>query len=54
VTGYPLDRVYGEVAWLGTRVHWQLHDLLTLDHAERRRWLDELARIEATDDRRGL
>jgi hypothetical protein len=53
VTGYPLDGVYREVAWLGTRVHWPLNELLGLDHAERRRWLDEIAGIEGADERRG-
>jgi hypothetical protein len=39
ILGYPLARVYGEVAELGQRVHWTHTELMNLDHAERRRWL---------------
>jgi hypothetical protein len=48
VVGYPLERVYEEVAYLGRRVHWTLEELLGLDHAERRRWVDEVMRSEAS------
>jgi hypothetical protein len=40
---YPLDRVYREIALLGQHVPWTLHELLQLDHAERRRWLREVS-----------
>ncbi|WP_350310635.1 DUF6760 family protein [Amycolatopsis sp. RTGN1] len=41
IVGYPLNRVYQEIAFLGRNVHWTLDELLTLDHAERRRWVRE-------------
>lgn len=44
--GYPLDRVYREVAVLSKRVHWTLSEVLALDHRERRRWVDEVLRLE--------
>ena len=47
VLGYPLDRVYQEVAYLGRRVHWTLEELLALDHVERKRWVEEVMRSEA-------
>jgi hypothetical protein len=44
MTGYPVDRVHHEVAFLGRHVHWTLSELLSLDHRQRRRWVDEVAR----------
>lgn len=43
VRGYPVERVRQEVAFLGRHVHWTLTDALTLDHAERREWIREIA-----------
>ncbi|MFE9960550.1 DUF6760 family protein [Micromonospora sp. NPDC005299] len=43
MTGYPLDRVHQEVAFLGRHVHWTLTEVLDLDHAQRRRWVQEIA-----------
>ncbi|WP_375540202.1 DUF6760 family protein [Nocardia sp. XZ_19_385] len=42
ILGYPVDRVYQEVAILGRHAHWTLTEVLTLDHAERLRWVDEV------------
>jgi hypothetical protein len=38
-----VDRVHHEVAFLGQHVHWTLQEVLDLDHAQRRRWVDEVA-----------
>jgi hypothetical protein len=43
MTGYPLDRVHQEAAFLGRHVHWTLTEVLTLDHAERLRWVREVS-----------
>ncbi|MFJ3902871.1 DUF6760 family protein [Streptomyces sp. NPDC090025] len=43
MTGYPLDRVHQEVAFLGRHVHWTLTEVMALDHAQRRRWVREIA-----------
>jgi hypothetical protein len=45
VIGYPVDRVYQEVAFLGRYVHWTLAELLSLDHAERQRWVQEVTSL---------
>lgn len=42
IVGYPLDRVQQEAAFLGQHVHWTLTEVLSLDHAERRRWVGEV------------
>ena len=43
VTGYPLDRVHQEAAFLGRHVHWTLTEVLSLDHTQRQRWVQEVA-----------
>jgi hypothetical protein len=45
ITGYPLDRVRQEAAFLGRHAHWTLTEILELDHAERRRWVQDVADI---------
>lgn len=42
MTGYPLARVHGEVAFLGRHVHWTLGEVMALDHGARRRWVAEV------------
>jgi len=43
--GYPLDRLYEEVAYIAYHFHWPGDDLLTMAHGDRRRWVAEIARI---------
>lgn len=45
VIGYPLDQLYEEVAYIAYYLHWPLQEILELEHAERRRWVDEIANI---------
>ncbi len=51
---YPLDRVQQEAAFLGQHVHWTLTEVLSLDHAERRRWVGEVTdQLHAADSEEG-
>lgn len=43
--GHPLDRMFEEVAYIAYHFHWPHHEILGLEHAERRRWVDEIAAI---------
>ncbi|MEW6231995.1 MAG: DUF6760 family protein [Chloroflexota bacterium] len=45
MTGYPLDRLYEEVAYIAYHFHWPLRDILELEHGERQRWVEEIAKI---------
>ena len=45
MTGYPLERLYEEVAYIAYHFHWPLQEILELEHAERRRWVEEIGRI---------
>jgi hypothetical protein len=45
VIGYPLDALYEEMAFIAYYLHWPPEALLGLEHAERRRWIAEVSRI---------
>jgi hypothetical protein len=45
VVGYPLDRLHEEVAYIAYHFHWPLADILNLEHADRRRWVEEIGKI---------
>jgi len=42
---YAADRLYEEVAYVAYHFHWGLEDILDLEHAERRRFVGEIANI---------
>ena len=42
---YPLDRLYEEVAYIAYHLHWPYTEIMQLEHAERQRWVDEIAAI---------
>jgi len=42
---YPLARLYEEIAYLAYHLHWPYEELLHMEHAERQRWLDQVAAI---------
>jgi hypothetical protein len=45
IVGYPLDRLYEEVAFLAFHFHWPLSDILNLEHGDRHRFMDEISAI---------
>jgi len=45
IVGYPLKTLYEEVAYIAYYFRWSLEEVLNLEHAERRRWLNEIASI---------
>ncbi len=42
---YPLERLYEEVAYVAFHFHWPHEEILALEHAERQRWVKEIANI---------
>jgi len=42
---YPLERLHGEVAYIAYHFHWARDAILDMTHAERRRWVEEIAAI---------
>ena len=45
MTGYPLARLYEEMAFIAYHFHWSWTDLMHVEHGERRRWCEEISRI---------
>lgn len=45
MTGYPLDRIYEEVAFIAYYLHWPMTDILDMEHRDRQRWVEEVSRI---------
>ncbi|MFZ6756241.1 DUF6760 family protein [Undibacterium sp. Ji50W] len=45
VVGYPIARLYEEVAFIAYHFHWPPERLMNMEHAERRRWAEEVSRI---------
>jgi hypothetical protein len=43
--GYPLARLYEEMAFIAYHFHWSHAELMALEHAERRRWCREISEI---------
>jgi hypothetical protein len=43
--GYPLDAMLEEIAFLAYYFHWDHASLLGLEHRERRRWCEEVSKI---------
>ncbi len=42
---YPLEQLYEEMAFIAYHFHWSVDDLMSLEHAERRRWCEEISSI---------
>ena len=42
---YAPARIYEEVAYIAYHFHWPLDDLLDLEHRQRQRYVQEIAKI---------
>ena len=42
---YATDRLHEEVAYVAYHFHWALDPLLDLEHADRRRYVDQISRM---------
>ena len=43
--GYPLDRLYEEIAFIAYHFHWSHEEIMNMEHKERQRWVEEISRI---------
>jgi hypothetical protein len=43
--GYPRDDLFREVAFIAYYLHWQMGEIMSLDHRERQRWVAEVSKI---------
>jgi hypothetical protein len=42
---YPVDRIYEEVAFVAYHFGWDRESVLEMPHGERRRWCEQISRI---------
>lgn len=42
---YAAERLHEELAYVAYHFHWPREEILDLDHDERQRWVQEIARI---------
>ena len=42
---YAPARLYEEIAYIAYHFHWSVDDLMDMEHPERRRYADEIAKI---------
>jgi len=42
---YPEEKLYEEAAFLAYYLHWSHDQIMELDHKERRRWCNEVSKI---------
>ncbi|MFD2171196.1 DUF6760 family protein [Tumebacillus lipolyticus] len=45
MTLYPVDKIYEEVGFIAYYFHWPHDEIMSMEHRERRRWCDEISRI---------
>jgi hypothetical protein len=45
MTAYPTVQLYEEMAFIAYHFHWTNAELMALEHAERRRWCQEISAI---------
>jgi hypothetical protein len=44
---YAADRLHEEVAYVAYHFHWSLGEILDLEHQDRRRYVEEIGRINS-------
>jgi hypothetical protein len=42
---YPLPELYEEMTFVAYYLHWPYEQILSLEHGERRRWVEEISRL---------
>ncbi|MAS35151.1 MAG: hypothetical protein CL610_14160 [Anaerolineaceae bacterium] len=45
MVSYPLDRLHEEVAFIAIGLGWSHHEILSLTHQERARWVQQVNRV---------
>ena len=43
--GYPLEKIYEEVAFIAYNFHWSHAEIMSLEHKERMHWCEEISKI---------
>jgi len=43
--GYPSERLFEEVAYIAYHFHWSYDQIMSLEHRERRLWVEQIGKI---------
>ena len=42
---YPADGLFEQLAYLAYHLHWPPEELMSMEHHDRHRWVDEVAKL---------
>lgn len=45
MNGYPIEALYEEVAFIAYHFHWSEVEVMEMEHADRRRWVERISAI---------
>lgn len=45
IVGYPIDKIYEEAGFIAYYFHWHHDEIMSMEHRERRRWCEEISKI---------
>jgi len=45
MTGYPLEHLYKEVAFIAYYFHWNHDEVMEMPHNQRKKWCEEISKI---------
>ena len=45
MVGYPVAQLTEDVAYIAYHFHWNPEAIMNMEHADRRRWVDEIAAL---------
>lgn len=45
VITYPVEKIYEEAAFIAYHFHWSHDHIMELEHRDRRRWCEEISKI---------
>lgn len=45
MTGYPLDKIYEEIAFIAYYFKWSFEEIANMEHRDRRLWCERISEI---------
>ena len=45
ILSHPVDPILDEVAFIAYHFHWSQEEIMTMEHPDRRRWVDSISAI---------
>jgi hypothetical protein len=45
MTGYPVNNINEEAAFIAYHFHWTHDEIMSMEHKDRRKWCDEISKI---------